>query len=1039
MQNLCFDVYLDDCRSFRRESRQFKIPFEQICNGIVEHEPDLDGNTDESDCDLDEWPCHTYVRTCNNIWNCPNGEDELGCGKPNLASRHCNKTTHFCLDANTGFPICLSERKVNDGILNCVGSVDERSFCRIKYPYEKVRRYRCKNSDQCISPFQVCDCHQDCPLNDDETIACIWFNNGQEPWCDSSTLRCRNGKIVDYPLLNSRCDGMNFHCTDGEDELFCELIDEIFSESISLINMEEYPNRLRSASNNFLAFYCNRGLYVYSSESPSGFICLCPTHYYGDRCQYQRKRLTLIFQVQIIGPFNHLSPTLKFVILLVRQNETKSILSHEEFLYIPFEYCLPKYITHLAYPVEDSLSLSLNDSIEIHLFTGLTLEYKTSWIYSVPFNFLPVQQIVKRLFLSANDIISQSVSLTISKNKSNLCSNNSVYLGYDRNLDRDICVCPITHIGSRCLIPYDPCDKNSCNNHGECIQNDERSNKYQCICDLNWFGDRCERIKFRINVFFSKDSIVLSSSIAFVHLIIAQKYRDALHLTSFNRLEENLFNSTFYFEYDMDENQFHGLIVFLRLFEDLDHVNYYLLSLKQELNETSKEIISTANQSNRCQSINELFNKTIRKQMYMRRIKNYQTICLKKNFQNQLTCFYDEQMICLCDKTNHLNCFNLYLNENGCPWNKCSNRGICVENHYLCPTSSICICRKCYYGSSCQFSSNTYLISLDSILASHIQPNITSLFQQTKLIQISFIIMLIVIMIGIILNLLSIGTFLDKTTQGTGSGLYLLTSSCFALFTFVFLMIKLFLLLYHRQNNLSCSFIEYFLKFSSTNNEWLNTCVAIERTWAVKKKARFSRVISKKLSKWIIFILITLISLICLPELIYRRMIIDQEDKRTWCILTLNYEQQAILFRFYVISNVLLFLLPTVINLISSIIIIIITFRFKQQLNSTIITDMDKKSQEKLRSKTLRKQIMKHKHILLSGIILGCFSLPRIISIFKSICTKLDKRLHLSLFTYLIGFIPSMSIFVAFILPSDAYRAALILFIKKLFFIRLRF
>jgi hypothetical protein len=114
MHTLCFYVYSDECRTFRHEPRRFNISFEQICNGIIGHNPDFEGNTDESDCLRDEWRCRSLQTECNNVWNCPNGEDELGCGKPNLASRHCNKTTHFCLDILTGLPICLSLRQAND-------------------------------------------------------------------------------------------------------------------------------------------------------------------------------------------------------------------------------------------------------------------------------------------------------------------------------------------------------------------------------------------------------------------------------------------------------------------------------------------------------------------------------------------------------------------------------------------------------------------------------------------------------------------------------------------------------------------------------------------------------------------------------------------------------------------------------------------------------------------------------------------------------------------------------------------------------------
>jgi hypothetical protein len=696
--NLCFASYTDECRTFRREPRRFNVTFEQLCSGIIELEPDLEGNTDETDCLEDEWPCRRPHTICNDVWNCPNGEDELGCGRPNLALLHCNKTTHFCLDIQTGSPRCLSAKEVGDGVINCLGSTDERSFCRIKYPYDFVRRYRCLNSDQCISPFQVCDCRQDCPLNDDETIACQWYNNGQEPWCDQTILRCRNGKPSYTLERNFRCDGSFFHCEDGEDELFCDLIDHVFPSRLTLLEMEEYPNRFRRqllSPNPLVILYCNRGLYVRSSENPSGFICLCPIYYYGDRCQFQRKRLTFIFEVQMVGSFDQNSPTVKFVVLLIRQSNTTTILSHEQFLYTPLQYCLPKYIAHLVYPINDSLSLFSNDSIQIHMFIVSTIKHRASWTFSIPFHFLPVQRIAKQLLLSHDNIINDTILVNKSSSQ---CSEDSVYLGYDLNLNKDICICSLNRVGSRCLIPFNPCNKDSCYGNGQCHPNDERfhsDSQFRCICDDRWFGNRCEKEKFHIYVSFKDDIVISLSNIIVLHLLILQKFRETNYLTSFQRHQQQISNLTFSFQYTYEIDQFDGFISIIQLYTDLRHFDYYLLIIRKEDTQILTQIQTEIIPSGRCRSINELFDNTILNQPYLRRVKNYQQLCLKQNSTNQFKCFYDEQLICLCDKTKHINCYNLNSTFNGCPWNKCSERGLCIQNHYLCPTSSLCLCEPC--------------------------------------------------------------------------------------------------------------------------------------------------------------------------------------------------------------------------------------------------------------------------------------------------------------------------------------------------------
>ena len=173
--------------------------------------------------------------------------------------------------------------------------------------------------------------------------------------------------------------------------------------------------------NSLVIWYCNRELYLHAPGTRLGFVCLCTTYYYGDRCQFQRKRLTMIFQVQLTGSFNRLSPSLRCVILLVRQNTTTHILSHGAFLFNPLQYCLPKYIAHLIYPIHDTLSPSSNDSVHIHAFRRSTLEHRESWRFPVPFPFLPVSRITKR---------------------------------HDMNTDRYICLCALDRISYRCLIAF---------------------------------------------------------------------------------------------------------------------------------------------------------------------------------------------------------------------------------------------------------------------------------------------------------------------------------------------------------------------------------------------------------------------------------------------------------------------------------------------------------------------------------------------------------------------------------------------------------
>ncbi|CAF3295748.1 unnamed protein product [Rotaria sp. Silwood2] len=54
------------------------ISFATICDGFRELEPiliDDQYHTDETECNY--WPCDNRYTRCNNIWNCPKGNDQL--------------------------------------------------------------------------------------------------------------------------------------------------------------------------------------------------------------------------------------------------------------------------------------------------------------------------------------------------------------------------------------------------------------------------------------------------------------------------------------------------------------------------------------------------------------------------------------------------------------------------------------------------------------------------------------------------------------------------------------------------------------------------------------------------------------------------------------------------------------------------------------------------------------------------------------------------------------------------------------------------
>jgi hypothetical protein len=1000
---------------------------------------------------MNEWRCLTHYSKCDGVWNCPDGRDELNCSLYSPQIRHCPNHTHSCLDITNGLPICISLSQAGDGTIDCVGSTDERAFCRNTYPNNKMRRYRCRNSDKCIEPFQACDCRQDCPENDDETTACVWLNKGQEPFCHPLHFRCRDGRILNCDGSPCRCSSGLGNCIEKEQKLFCNLIDHVYTSVFLLDNMEGYSNVKKNqvsqslpTSNDFAIWYCNRGVFVRSSENPPGFYCFCPDYHYGDRCQYQRKRVSINIQLQMRTTFDRLLSMFKIVVLLIRQNTSSiTILSHDQFVYAPQRHCLQTHQIQLLYPINESYSSSFNHSVHIHAFIAQNLEHRASWEFFVPFDFLPVNRIAKQL--SINDTLTAMGPLltTISNNNCTSCYKNSLCLGHDVDLGRDVCVCPLNHTGRRCGFVFNPCTEDSCNGHGQCVPTDERyeaERQFICLCNDEWAGEWCEIFSRAIHMSFAPGITIPSSNIALVHLIYAQG--QFVHLFKIYRLQQVMSNFRVILnDYDDMPN-----LVFIQLYAHRDQFDYYLLLISKNIHyNRSLEISHQVHPSSRCRSIHELFNSTVIAQPRLRRIKNYQQPCLKQVSGEKLQCFYDDELMCTCEETNYANCFNFNSVSFGCPWNKCSDRGICVQNDETCPTRSVCICEPCTYGSICQHSTAGYSLSLDGILGSHIRV-VKNIFHQTIVIQISVIILSILVIIGIILDIFSIGTFSQKTTHDVGCGLFLLVSSCLGLFTMIMLMCKMILLINVEQQNVSCALVEFLLKWWPTSSEWLNACVAIERTLAVVRQISYSSSASQRRAKWIVISVLIFIGLLSSPELIFRRTKIDTQDNRIWCVFTLNTDHR-ILQTLYSVSNVSLFLIPLTINLTTPVIIIMGILRSKKKssavtnikpkkVNSKGITPTNDKVKKSIpiqsRFDGIKEQIQKYKHILIGPIFVGILSLPRLVLAFVFVCTKLDRKPFVSLSAYLIGFLPLMAVFFAYVLPSQTYRTAFYSFVKQI-------
>ncbi|CAF1376715.1 unnamed protein product [Adineta steineri] len=441
-------------------------------------------------------------------------------------------------------------------------------------------------------------------------------------------------------------------------------------------------------------------------------------------------------------------------------------------------------------------------------------------------------------------------------------------------------------------------------------------------------------------------------SILFIHYIKAFDYSEHYQVTELKKIKygENRIEIRV-------KEQFH--LLFIELLKQ----NYYLI-IKQETFQKLNYIHMKLSANQRCVSTDELMNSYT----YLHRIKYYPHLCRQNK---ELMCFYDETYMCICDLNRFSNCFifNQSMTYDCQGNNYCENNGKCFQDNQN-----------------------------------------RSFSQQPMIIKISIGIITFMFILGLINGIMSILTFHRKKTRDVGCGYYLFISSWISICLIIILLIKFWQLLLSQMTiltnrsfvNFNCILLDVSIKLLIAFNDWLDTCVCIERAITVSKGVKFNKNKSKQVSKWVILIILIVTILTHLHDPIHRQLIddIDIDEKRVWCLV--QYPSSSIKTWNSFITFVH-FLMPFIINLLSIIFIIISIARSRSNLQRrTPFIDH------------LRLQLKQHKSHLIA--------LIRLILSFSSGCMKSPNKSWLFLIAYLISFLPSMMTFFVYILPSKVYK-----------------
>ncbi|CAF2050960.1 unnamed protein product [Rotaria magnacalcarata] len=1027
LENKCISRYIvrdgiSHCLENQDEipiSKQQEISFQKLCNGYTSLSSIVNNGineTDETNCE--QWPCNNQYTRCDGAWTCSNGADEIGCDQSSI----CYPDSHECISPTSFDIICLPIDRAGDGVIDCLGATDEREYCRKRFPEEILYRYRCSNDTKCSfwrnSLHSQCVDTAGCEAEKDFSFNIYsleeWFF-GRNCTTHVKMISVLNKLLGDQRLINN--DNFNeIHFTLDHAN---QLSSNINQPSLSILNQSS----IRSKKLNFIHnSICHRGILIELGKEKIE-SCLCPPSYYGKQCQFQSQRISLTLKIG-----KECAPNCRGVygVVLALIDHQKIIHSYEQLTYITTINCDLKYNLYFLYGSRPK-DLTKNYSIHIDIYDRVDLSYYMSWTIPVRLVFLPVNRISVHMIIPSHPMhpIEQcplvcghhgqcrryintaeyfchcssgwsGIRCTVHQNKCD-CSSSSICIGIANN--RSICLCPLDKFGPRCFIPS-VCSDRPCKNNGQCVPKDDRLSikEFFCICPEGYFGNTCEMKNRRIHISFHSIEI---PRILFAYLITVQTKADPLITIISKKISLDQDSVTLFMS-------IHFNMILLQI-----QSNYYLSFLPVNATQAS-DIEIELKPIHYCAPIDKLLDKQTNSFSLLHRVKFYHVPC---KTQSLLICFHDyEAFMCLCNKDRHANCFPFHFNKNSTCTGRgqCENEGQCISDRSTCPTSIICICAECYYGTKCQFTTEGSSLSLDIILGYQIRPDIPILDQRIA-VKITFASTILLAFISYVSSTLSILTFRSKSVRQVGCGFYMLALSVVSLFTATVFTLKLCLLIAFQTlsitnrtaEKINCISIEFILQSLVVIENWLATCISIERALLVTRYDNSTKQNTIKIARLAIpgIILCTLISFMHDP--FYRELVNDEYEHRTWCVI--RYSPSAKIYDSAL--QIFHYVVPFFINCISAHIIIINVARTHSAARKN-----------KTRKQHLREQLSEHKHLIISPLILIALAMPHLIISFLTKCIKSIRNPWLFLCAYFVTFIPSLLLSLIFILPSKTYR-----------------
>ncbi|CAF4405138.1 unnamed protein product, partial [Rotaria sp. Silwood2] len=341
-ENWCED------EDFHIQYARKNISFQTICDGFTELIPIIiegQNETDETECE--QWSCINIYTRCDGLWNCPHGEDEVGC---DLSSTlNCSLDHHRCVSLHTNELICLPVKQANDGKIDCLGATDEPTLCQKKYRVSLLDNFYCIHSRRhsCIDFQQLCNNIAFCDYEDDEKF-CV----------KNRTNISTYDSICRLPYSSIRSDVEQFLCHETKFKIKQQI--KYFSlDGMSKPVDDQTKNiiKLKFSSSSHIEMSdqhelrCHRGfdlrIWLNNEKNLTINTCLCPPSFYGDMCQYQNQRVSLTIKFRVLS--DSWSTLFAIIISLIDDSEERIIHSYEQFTYLSIRDCKIKFNIYLLY------------------------------------------------------------------------------------------------------------------------------------------------------------------------------------------------------------------------------------------------------------------------------------------------------------------------------------------------------------------------------------------------------------------------------------------------------------------------------------------------------------------------------------------------------------------------------------------------------------------------------------------------------------------------------------------------------------------